>query len=207
MCRKMSDASFSWVIFILALIVLAILFSLPRSSTNDPCVNKVQSHPTGTATDLGPPRTVKNVDLKRYMGKWYEVAKYPVPFEPPSCVGATAEYSLNRDGTVNVVNTCLSGGCDGKAFDVRGIAKPTGVPARFKVTFDAPVGVVGDYWIIDLDEQDYQWAVVSDPRRQTLWILSRNTSIDQETYQQILKRLKGQGYDTSRLVSTTQCPY
>ena len=145
---------------------------------------------------LNLPATVSSVDIQRYLGTWYEIAKYPVPFEN-GCYGVTAEYSLNDDGTVRVFNSCRD--ADGRvARTIEGYARveDTTSNAKLNVYFFGPFGA--PYWIIDLDD-DYQWAVVSDPTRFTLWILSRTPTIDPDVYQGILARLTEKGYDTTRL--------
>ncbi len=148
-----------------------------------------------------PPRTVSSVDLNRYAGKWYEIAKYPVSFEA-GCSGVTAEYSPRPDGKIEVVNTCHEGRVDGPARTIKGTAVSTNAPAnsRLDVTFflfPAP------YWIIELDPS-YQWAVVSEPSRSKLWILCRTPRMDAATYGKVTELIKAQGFDLSRLVATDQ---
>lgn len=152
---------------------------------------------------LSPPETVASVDVAQYMGKWYEIAKYPVPFEV-GCYGVTAEYTLNDDGTVRVFNTCRA--ADGSvANTIEGSARVTdpSTNAKLNVSFFGPFGA--PYWIIDLDG-NYQWAVVSDPTRLTLWILSRTPTMDPQVYAGILERLTAQGYDVSKLELMQQFP-
>jgi len=151
-----------------------------------------------------PLETVGNVDVERYMGRWYEISKYPVVFEN-GCAGVTAEYSLNADGTVRVLNTCLTP--DGKdvASRIEGfatVADPS-TNAKLTVFFFFPFGA--PYWIIDLDE-NYQWAVVGDPTRSFLWILSRTPTLDAAIYDGIVQRLPEKGYDPARLELMTQFP-
>ena len=146
--------------------------------------------------------TVPSVDLGRYTGKWYEIAKYPNFFQR-ACVGnTTAEYSANPDGSIRVVNKSL--GKNGKPMQVAG--KATVVPGsrntRLKVNFGGPIS--GAYWVIGLDEQDYSWAVVGHPSRQFLWILAREKKLPAATYQKILALVAERGYDTSRLETTKQ---
>jgi len=152
----------------------------------------------------GPPlRTVEHVDLQRYMGKWYEIATIPMSFQK-GCVGVTASYALRKDGDVDVVNTCRKERLDGPERSVEGKAwsvDPSG--ARLEVQFFWPFH--GAYWIIDLDP-DYQWAVVGNPGREYLWILSRTPQMKEKTYEGILERLRAQAYDVSRLVKTPQLP-
>jgi apolipoprotein D and lipocalin family protein len=150
---------------------------------------------------LYPPlETVSYVDIERYAGKWYEIAKYPVVFEN-GCVDVTAEYTVLEDGTVRVVNTC--GSTDGGSRDIVGSATVTdpSTNAKLSVSFFGPFGA--PYWIIELDE-DYQYAVVGDPSREFLWILSRTPSLDEATLSGILDRLPDRGYDPDGLIWTVQ---
>ncbi|MGB9623607.1 MAG: lipocalin family protein [Phycisphaerae bacterium] len=141
---------------------------------------------------------VESVDLRQYAGKWYEIARYPTFFQT-ACVSSTAEYTARTDGTIGVLNTCLA--ADGSVVStIEGSARvvdPT-TNARLVVTFPG-VPFPGDYWIIDLGP-DYEYAVVSDPLRLTLFILSRTPALDQATLDGILSRLVDKGYDPARLV-------
>lgn len=152
---------------------------------------------------FAPLATVENVDIERYMGKWYEIAKYPVPFEK-GCFGVTAEYSLKSDGTVRVFNTCRN--ADGEiANTIEGFAAvsdPT-TNAKLTVYFFYPFGA--PYWIIELGD-NYEYAVVGDPSRSYLWILSRTPTLDESTYADILSRLPDRGYDPARLELMPQFP-
>jgi apolipoprotein D and lipocalin family protein len=145
---------------------------------------------------------VPHVDLSRYVGKWYEIARIPNWFER-RCVAATAQYTLNPDGTVMVQNACRLEGFGGRLRTIRGVARVVdpATNARLKVSFFRPFS--GDYWIIDLDPE-YRWVAVGEPRRRYLWILSRTPTLDEETLQGILGRVAGQGYDLSRVVRTPQ---
>jgi apolipoprotein D and lipocalin family protein len=153
-------------------------------------------------------RTVPSVNLDRYVGKWYEIAKYPNRFQK-KCVGnTTAIYTKKADGRLEVLNSCRTG--KGETDEAKGEAKivDKNTNARLKVRF-APgflsflPFVWGDYWVIDL-EPDYKYAVVGTPSRDYLWILSRTPELDENTYQGILNRVKEQGFDPARLVKTPQ---
>jgi len=150
----------------------------------------------------GPPvRTVEHVDLQRYMGRWYEIATIPMSFQK-GCVGVTADYALRKDGDVDVVNTCRPERLDAEPRTATGKAwavDPSG--ARLEVQFFWPFH--GAYWILDLDP-DYRWAVVGNPSREYLWILSRTPQLDDATYQGILERLRAQQYPLTLLVKTPQ---
>jgi len=147
-------------------------------------------------------QTVPYVDVKRYMGVWYEIARYPNPFQK-NCVGSKAHYSLMEDGTISVLNECNHKTLDGPIKSAKGIARVVdhNSNAKLKVSFFWPF--YGDYWIIDLGE-DYDYAVVGHPKRKYLWILSRTKDMDQTLYDQILKRLEQQYYDTKKLIHTHQ---
>jgi apolipoprotein D and lipocalin family protein len=150
---------------------------------------------------LQPPSVVPYVDLTRYVGFWYEIARYPTPFQA-NCASSTANYTARSDGTIGVLNTCLA--ADGSVVSTiegsASVVDPT-TNAKLKVTFPS-VPIPGDYWIIDLGP-NYEYAVVSDPLRLTLFILSRTPTLDQPTLDGILSRLVNQGYDPARLVYDT----
>ena len=155
-----------------------------------------------TAAERTPLETVAAVELDRYLGRWYEIASYPAWFQR-GCTATTAEYSRRPDGAIRVVNSCRKGSLDGKVKMAKGkatVADPTS-NARLKVSFFWPFA--GDYWIIDLDPE-YRWAVVGEPRRNYLWILSRTPAMDEATYQAIVPRLPDRGYDPGRLHRTLQ---
>lgn len=154
--------------------------------------------PDGSSAPLA---TVENVDIAKYMGKWYEIAKYPVPFEN-GCYGVTAEYSLKDDGTVRVFNTCRTkDGALGKTIEGFAEVADPSTNAKLMVYFFGPFGA--PYWIIELGD-NYEYAVVGDPTRSTLWILSRTPKLDDTTYQGILSRLPDKGYNPDRLELMTQ---
>jgi apolipoprotein D and lipocalin family protein len=150
-------------------------------------------------TDL---ETVESVDLERYLGTWYEIASYPAWFQR-SCTATTADYSRRDDGLIRVVNSCRKGAPDGKLKRATGKAKvvDTATNAKLKVSFFWPFW--GDYWIIELDE-DYRWAVVGEPKRKYLWILSRTPVMDDAVFDRIVSGLPAKGYDPDRLERTLQ---
>jgi apolipoprotein D and lipocalin family protein len=149
-----------------------------------------------------PLEVVPYVDIQRYLGTWYEIATIPQRFQK-GCVGVTAEYSLRRDGSISVVNTCRQGTLDGRVRQARAKAwvvdKKTN--AKLKVRFFWPF--TGDYWIIGLDA-DYQWAIVGHPSRNYLWILSRTPQMDDALYGQLLNLVAAMGYDLSKIKKTLQ---
>lgn len=145
---------------------------------------------------------VPEVHVERYLGTWYEIARYPNRFQK-ECVAVTADYSLRDDGKIRVVNACRKGGLDGPGKRIEGKAWVVDreTNAKLKVQFFWPFR--GAYWIIDLGE-DYEYAVVGHPSRKYLWILSRKPHMHPETYRAILNRIARQGYDPERLRKTQQ---
>ena len=161
-----------------------------------------------TTAAARPLATIASLDVPRYMGTWYEIAKFPNRFQK-KCVGFTkATYSALADGTLQVVNRCRTdnGGTD----EAIGAARQVGGPnsPKLKVRFAPAIlsflpMVWGDYWVIDLDPR-YQLAAVSEAKREYLWILSRTPRVDKASYDALVARLAGQGLDVSKLVLTKQ---
>jgi len=141
--------------------------------------------------------TVKQVDLKKYVGLWYEVAKIPNSFQDHCVYGTTAEYSIDEDGDIIVINSCFDD--DGKLDVAEGLAKVVdkNTNAKLEVSFVSFFGIRpfwGDYWIIGLDE-NYQWAIVGTPSRKYGWVLSRTPSLPDSTMESIFEILKSQHYN------------
>ena len=151
---------------------------------------------------LPPLQTVTHVELSRYLGTWYEMASFPQRFQR-GCTATTATYALRADGDIDVLNRCRKGSVDGEEKSALGRARVVdrSTNAKLEVSFFRPFW--GDYWIIDLSD-DYSYAVVGHPGRDYLWILARNPTMAEATYQSIVTRLQAQGYETSRLVRTLQ---
>lgn len=162
--------------------------------------------------DAQPPApltSIDTLDVGRYLGKWYEVAKYPNWFQRKCAANTTAQYTLSPTAKLlNVQNRCVDE--DGAEKEANGVARQLGGAhsALLEVSF-APSwlslvpAVWSDYWVIDLDP-GYTLAAVSEPTRRYLWILSRSPRVDPQRYQQLLQRLRAQGFDTSKLVLTQQ---
>ena len=147
-------------------------------------------------------QTVPNVNLKKYCGKWYEIASYPQRFQK-GCTCTTAEYSLSDKGYVIVENRCNRDNVNGKQSTIKGkafVEKNSG-NAKLEVQFFWPFK--GKYWIIDLAD-DYSYAVVSHPNKEYLWILSRTPKMNEEVYRQIISRLQKKGFDLNKLQITKQ---
>jgi len=148
---------------------------------------------------LPPPDVVPSVDLTRYVGTWYEIASYTNRFQK-GCSDTSATYTLMPDGGIEVLNRCTRAG---KTDSIKGRAKvaDASTNAKLKVTFFWPFS--GDYWIIELGAQ-YEYAVVSNPDRSYLWVLSRTPRMDEAAYAGIVERLQSRGFDIGRLVRTAQ---
>lgn len=155
----------------------------------------------GCSNNYPPLETVKQVDINKYMGKWYEIARFPNSFQK-DCNCTTAEYQLMED-YVKVTNSCYKDSVNGELEIAHG--KATIVEgsnnAKLKVSFFWPFK--GDYWVIDLSD-DYSYAVIGNPSRKYLWILSRTPVINPEIYTQILERITAKGFDIRKLQMTKQ---
>ena len=159
-------------------------------------------------TTAKPLTTIAALDVPRYMGTWYEIAKFPNRFQK-KCTGFTkATYSALADGTLQVANSCRS--AKGETEQAIGAARQVGGPdsPKLKVRFAPAIlsflpMVWGDYWVIDLDP-GYRLAAVSEANREYLWILSRTPTVDKASYDALVARLAAQGLDVSKLVATPQ---
>ena len=145
--------------------------------------------------------TVAQVDLDRYAGLWYEIARYPNWFEK-DCDGVPANYAARPDGKISVRNTCRKGGPDGPAEIANGVATPDASGAKLRVTFTPWLPfIAGDYWILDLDA-DYRTVVIGNPSGSTGWILAREPQIDAARKAWAEAALTRAGYDPSQLYFT-----
>ncbi|KAL9664387.1 hypothetical protein QQ045_019787 [Rhodiola kirilowii] len=147
-------------------------------------------------------QVVKGLDLKRYTGRWYEIAKYPSIFEPRNGENTRATYTLKADGNIDVLNETF---LKGKKVSIKGYAykaDPNSDEAKLKVKFDF-LPFRGDYWVLHVDA-DYQYAVVGHPFRISLFILSRENKIDDQVYNRLRQKAAEQGYDVDKLTKTTQ---
>lgn len=155
------------------------------------------------SSNYPPLDVVDNVDIQKYLGKWYEIARLPNSFQK-ECDCTTAEYGIIDSTTLSILNKCIKNGelddAKGKAFVVEGTNN-----AKLRVQFFWPFR--GDYWIIELDE-NYHWAVVGTPSREYLWILSRTPQIDEQLYNSLVEKAKAKGFDVTKLLVAKQadCP-
>lgn len=146
--------------------------------------------------------TVRNVDLQRYMGKWYEIARFNHRFER-GLQGVTAEYSFREDGKIRVRNCGHKHSLNGESTCTTGKAKlpKDGHPGRLRVAFFW--SFYSDYDIMELDP-DYEWALIGSSSDKYLWILSRRPQLPPETLSHILSKARNRGYDTNKLIFVQQ---
>jgi len=153
---------------------------------------------------LPPPATVGQVDLSRYAGTWFEIARFPNSFQDGSrrCVDVTATYTPRPDGNLGVVNRCRDAANGGVERVAEGFARSASPGSdRLRVTFFWPF--FGDYWVIGLDPE-YRWAVVAAPSREYLWILSRTPTMSAGAYTVAREIARREGFEVRRLVTTPQ---
>ena len=150
------------------------------------------------------PKTAGEVNLKRYQGKWYELARMPMYFQR-NCAQSEAHYSLKPNGEIDVLNRCLT--AEWKWEEARGtaVAQVPGKTDKLWVNFDnwftrlLPGVVKGDYWVLYVSD-DYQTAIVGNPNRRYLWLLSRSPDVSVQTRELLLGEAQSRGYDTERLI-------
>lgn len=171
------------------------------------CASTPTTKATAKPTGVGKAQAVPSVDLNRYAGKWYEIARLPMFFQRNCASDVTATYTLKPSGAIEVNNQCI--GKDGKPMQSIGEATKKGdSSSKLKVTFLPqglrwlPVGKA-DYWVLDLDA-NYQYALVGTPDNKYLWVLSRTPTMDETTYQKLVSTAQLQGYDVSKLQKTPQ---
>jgi apolipoprotein D and lipocalin family protein len=155
-------------------------------------------------SSLPPPATAQAVDLDRYTGRWFEIARLPMRFQKAG-EAAVAEYGANPDGTISVHNIAIRP--DGSQHDIRGYAKVLNPPAntklavRFSTWFGPliPVPKEGNYWVLHVDD-GYQEAIVGTPDRKYLWLLARTATIPEQRYAGLVAKAEALGFDVSRLI-------
>ena len=156
-------------------------------------------------------KTVPKVDLQKYSGAWYEIARLPNKFQKDCAGDVTANYTLNADGTIQVVNRCRETG-KSKLKEAEGLGRvakeDNGSNSVLEVRFAPAIlsfldSVWGDYRIIALDDK-YQYAVVGSNDRKYLWILSRSQTLSDDIYRRLLAGASKQGFNTDQLVRTPQ---
>ena len=156
--------------------------------------------------DNPPLKTVSYVDINRYLGDWYEIARFDHRFQK-NCTATKANYSLRDDGDIRVLNTCRIKSPDGKLKKAEGRAwiEDTKTNSKLRVQFFM-TGIKlslfsGKYWILELDK-NYQHVLVGAPSRNYLWILSRTKKMNDSIYQRLVARAQSLGFDTKKLLKT-----
>ena len=157
-----------------------------------------------TKAPLAPPATAETVDLNRYAGRWFEIARLPMPFQKAD-EAAMAEYGSNPDNTLSVRNIAIRP--DGSQHDIRGHAKVLNPPentklaVRFRTWFGPliPVPKAGNYWVLHVDDL-YQEAIVGTPNRKYLWLLARTAKVSEQRYATLVAKAEALGFDVSRLI-------
>ncbi len=175
----------------LLLLGLALLLSACRSTEEAP-----------------PPATAERVELSRYLGRWHEIARLPMPFQKEQ-EAAIAEYGLRPDGEVSVRNIAVR--ADGTTREVRGQARVLnpGANSKLLVRFNewfsifVPQPEQGNYWILHVDAA-YRTALVGTPDRRYLWVLARDPALPESQLQRLLQLARDQGYDTQGLIRSAQ---
>lgn len=156
-----------------------------------------------TRAEMVRPQAVNQVDIQKYGGKWYEIAHLPMYFQRKCVSNITAQYSVNADQTIGVLNSCRIG--NGEMISSEGVAYSQNQGnSKLKVSF-LPTGLrwmpltKGDYWVLRVDPE-YKVALVGGPSNKYLWILSREPQLDEATYQSYLDTAKHYGYDVTKLI-------
>ena len=169
------------------LLILSFLFSLSCTKTNSQMIDKT---------------TVKELDLNRYLGTWYEIARFPHSFEK-NLVGVTATYSLLDDGKIKVLNQGYKNTLDGELSVAEGKAKILNKlePAKLKVSFFWIF--YADYFVLELDG-NYQYVMIGSSSPKYFWILSRTPQMDSATYEMLLEKARKRGYNLKKLYKVPQ---
>lgn len=161
-----------------------------------------------TEAPPAPLEAIASLDVARYMGTWYEVAKYPNWFQKRCIANTSASYAVQPNGMLQVLNRCQKE--DGSMSEALGAAKQVGdanspkLEVRFAPAWLSFLPFVwGNYWVIDLDPQ-YQLAAVSEPSRKYLWILSRTQTVEPKAYEALLQRLKQKGFNLDAIEISKQ---
>ena len=177
---------------------LSLLLAIGIGTLSGACV-PLEKLPVGNANV---PEPSKPVDLSRYLGKWYEQARYEANFQA-GCEAVSAQYALKPDGHVSVINSCRQGSPSGalKRSEASARVVEGSKGTKLKVTFFWPFE--GDYWVLDR-APDYSWSIVGEPSGRYLWILTRSPAITPQQYSTLVGRAKTLGYNTALLRRTQQ---
>src|SRR6056297_3693300 len=147
--------------------------------------------------------TAVDVDLERYTGKWYEIGRFGLFFEM-GLTNVTAEYTLMEDGKIRVVNQGFYGSPNGLKSSIRGSAYAPNPEETGKLLVQFFGSFESDYWVIDLDEENYSYAIVSQPGKSYLWILSRTPKMDPDLYNELIEKLKSWDFQVQKIEKVVQ---
>lgn len=182
--------------------MLGIFFSIFILFIFESCGNNLFRKKVAAPTPL---ETVEDVDIEKYSeDPWYEIYRYPNWFEPKDCTDVSATYSIKKNGRIKVVNKCIKKNRKEKVAIGEAKLQNENVKGKLKVSFVKFFGkniFYGDYWIIDLAE-DYSWAIVSDEKRNYLWILSKDPNISNKLNETLIHRIKQLGFKKEKLIKT-----
>jgi len=147
--------------------------------------------------------TVKELDLNRYLGKWYEIARFPHSFEK-NLVGVTATYTLKDDGKIEVLNEGYKNTLNGERSKAIGKAKVPNIlePGKLKVSFFWIF--YANYYVLELDNVNYQYAVIGSSSDKYFWILCRTPQMDPAVYNMLLDKARKRGYNLEKLYKVPQ---
>lgn len=150
------------------------------------------------ALTQAPARDTADLDLQRYLGTWYEVARFDSFFQR-GCYATKATYSRRDDGELRIVNECHDGSPTGEVKKAEGKAwvEDPKEPGKLQVMFFWPFH--GPYWVLEV-APDYSWALIGHPKKKSCWVMSRTPAMDEGLYAQLVKKLEARGYDTSKLI-------
>lgn len=155
-------------------------------------------HPVG---NKAVPEPARRVDLDRYLGRWYEIARYEQSFEQ-GCEASAADYALRPDGKIAVTNSARRPDGTTRVVEGRAVVVDRATNAKLKVSFFGPF-YIGNYWVLDRGD-DYDWAIVGESSGRYLWLLARKARPDPAERAALIARAGALGYDTSMLVETVQ---
>lgn len=143
--------------------------------------------------------TTPTLDIRRFMGRWYEIARYEHRFEK-GMTHVSATYTLSGNGKIEVLNEGLK---EGKHKQIKGRAKQPNPqdPGKLKVSFF--LWFYSDYYVLYIDPE-YHYLLVGSSSDKYLWIMSREKSLAKETLDQLIDKLRVRGYDTDKLLFVAQ---
>jgi len=153
--------------------------------------------------DIAQMNIVENVDFEKYAGKWYEIGRFPHRFEK-DLVGVTAEYIINSNGSISVINQGYKNSFDGKLKIAKGRAKKVGTDNKGHLKVSFFLWFYSDYLILELEQENYSYALIGSSSPNYLWILAREPEMEENTYNMLLEKARERGYDISKVEKVLQ---